>query len=87
MKLFIYKTLFLSFVLLILFKITIGSAIQSIEKKIDNYFSKKNVIFLKDKLRKEMHSAIEKENYINKEDAILINKFIAKIKNELKTEQ
>ena len=87
MKLFIYKTLFLSFVLLILFKITIGSVIQSIEKKIDNYFSNKNVIFLKDKLRKEMHSAIEKENYINKEDAILINKFITKIKNELKTEQ
>ena len=54
MKIFIYKTLFLSFVLLILFKITIGSAIQNIEKKIDNYFSKKNVIFIKDKLQSQI---------------------------------
>ena len=35
-------------------------------------------------LKNEMKKAIEKENYLDEEERILINKFIEKIRNELK---
>jgi len=38
---------------------------------------------MKDKLRDELRSAINKENYLEPEDAELINKFIKKIRDEL----
>ena len=33
----------------------------------------------------EMEKAIEKENYLDEEERVLINKFISKIKSELST--
>ena len=36
-------------------------------------------------MREEINNALKKDQYINKEDVILINKFINKIKKELKT--
>ena len=38
---------------------------------------------MKDKIRKEMQSAITKDKYLNPEDAKLISQFIIKIRNEL----
>jgi len=35
-------------------------------------------------LKNEMKKAIEKENYLDEEERVLINKFIEKIRNELK---
>lgn len=84
MKIFFYKTMLVAFAFFIIFKLTIGSLINQTENKIRNITSKENVELLKSKIRKEMKTAIKKENYINDEDAILINNFLKKVKSELK---
>tara|TARA_B100001121_G_C18507433_1_gene534994 strand:- start:470 stop:724 length:255 start_codon:yes stop_codon:yes gene_type:complete len=84
MKVFFYKTLFIAVVVFILFRVLIGSLVNDIETKIENFQSKENIELIKDKARDEMRNAIEKEDYINDEDALLIKKFIEKIKQEIK---
>ena len=84
MKVFFYKTLFVALVVFILFRVLIGSLVNDIETKIENFQSKENIELIKDKARDEMRNAIEKEDYINDEDALLIKKFIEKIKQEIK---
>ena len=76
MKVFFYKTLFIAVVVFILFRVLIGSLVNDIETKIENFQSKENIELIKDKARDEMRNAIEKEDYINDEDALLIKKFI-----------
>ena len=83
MKIFIYKSLFIFFLIFFLFKLTIGSLVKNYDKKVDCYFSKENLVILKQKAREEMKNAISKENYLTPEDAALINKFINKLKKEL----
>ena len=83
MKLFIYKSLIIFFLVFLLFKLTFGSLIRNYEKKIDAYFSKGNVNQIKEKIKEEMQNAIEKENYLNPEDAKLINKFLKKLQDEI----
>ena len=46
--------------------------------------SKENIDSVKDKLRSQIHNAVKKEDLIKSEDAALINKFLEKIKKELK---
>ncbi len=70
-------------VFFIAFKLTIGSLINQTENKIKNLTSKENVELLKSKIKREMKTAIEKENYITDEDALLIKKFLKKVKSEL----
>ena len=53
------------------------------ETELDNFKSKKNIEAIKNKLRKEMKSAVEKENYLSPDDAKLINDFLNKLKQEL----
>ncbi len=83
MKIFVIKSLFIFICIFILFKMTIGSVINKYEKKVDYYFSKEQSILIKNKIRKEMESAISKENYLNPNDAKLISEFIIKLRNEL----
>ncbi len=83
MKIFFYKTILVAIVFFIAFKLTVGSLINQAENKIKNLTSKENVELFKNKIREEMVTAIEKENYINDEDAILIKKFLKKVKSEL----
>ena len=83
MKFFIYKSLIIFFLVFLLFKLTFGSLIKNYEKKIDAYFSKGNVNQIKEKIKEEMQNAIEKENYLNPEDAKLINKFLKKLQDEI----
>jgi len=85
MKTFIYKTLFLSLLVFLLFQFTIGAQIKKIEHQLNMFKSKENIISIKEKMREEINNALKKDQYINKEDVILINKFINKIKKELKT--
>ena len=83
MKFFIYKSLIIFFLVFLLFKLTFGSLIKNYEKKIDSYFSKGNVNQIKEKIKEEMQNAIKKENYLNPEDAKLINKFLKKLQDEI----
>jgi len=84
MKNFIYKIIILIIALVLLYEFTIG-------KQIKNFTSQSNILFSKEgrkdgveKIRDEVKKAIKKERYLSKEDAKLINKFINKIKIELK---
>ena len=83
MKFFIYKSLIIFFLALILFKFTIGNVVTNYEEKISTYFSEENLILIKQKAREEMQNAIDKENYLKPEDAKLISEFINKLKKEL----
>ena len=82
MRLFVYKTLFVFVCLLITFKLTIGSFIKDIENKIDNITSKENIIIIKEKIRDEIKDSLTKENILDNEDAILLNKFLKKIQKK-----
>ena len=73
MKIFVYKTLFVFFLIYLLLQFTIGAKIRQIQQEIDNFKSKENVEIIKDKIRDEIRNAINKESYLNKEDAQLIN--------------
>ena len=83
MKIFFYKTMLVALVFFITFKLTIGSLINQTESKVKDFTSKENVEIIKSKIRKEMQNAIEKDDYIKEEDAIIIRGFINKIKSEL----
>ena len=87
MKTFVYKTLFVFFLIYLLLQFTIGAKIRQIQQEIDNFKSKENVEVIKDKIRDEIRSAISKERYLSQEDAQLINDFINKIKEDLKNSQ
>ena len=84
MKIFVYKTLFVFLLIYLLLQFTIGAKIRQIQQEIDNFKSKENVEIIKDKIRDEIRNAINKERYLSKEDAQLINDFIDKIKIDLK---
>ena len=84
MKIFFYKTILVAIVFFIAFKLTIGSLINQTESKIKDITSKESVEMIKMKIRKEMQNAIDKEDYLNDNDAVLINNFLKKIRSELK---
>ena len=84
MKTYFYKTLFVSLVVFILFRVLLGQLVNDIETKIENLGSKESIDMSKTKLRNEKKNAIEKDDYIKDDDAELIKKFIDKIKEEIK---
>jgi len=83
MKIFFYKSIIISFLIVVIFKLTISNTIQSYEKKIHENFNKQNIELVKDKIKGEIELAIEKENYFKKDEAILIKKFLEKISAEI----
>ena len=83
MKLFFYKSILIFFLFLAAFHFSFGYIVKKIEKNIDTSISKEKAEEFKAIIREEMQNAINKENYIKPEDALIINKFIEKIKNDL----
>ncbi len=83
MKLFVYKTLFIFFCIFLLFNVTIGYQIRKIENSIQNISSNEKIQSLKEKIRKEMKSGINKDYILKEEDRTLIKKFLEKIIQEL----
>ena len=83
MKIFVIKTLFVFFCLLLLFRFTVISFVNSYKEKIDIYFSQENIILIKDKIRNELKIAINKERYLNEDDAKLIGDFLSKTLKEI----
>ena len=84
MKIFFYKSLLVFFLFLVAFHFSFSYVIKKSKSEINNFISKDNLELLKNKIRKEMKSATVKDDYINKEDAILLNKFLDKVKSDLK---
>ena len=83
MRQFIYKTIIIIVALIVAFEFTIGKTINKFNQKAEMVFSKEGRKGMVVTMKKEMQKAIDKENYLTKEERILINKFIKKIKNEL----
>jgi len=86
MKIFLYKLLISVFIFFILYKFTIGQTIKHIETKIEYLISKDSIASLKEKIRDEIKSSLDKEKYISNEDAELINAFIDKVQKDLKNQ-
>lgn len=84
MKKFFYKTFTIFFLLFILYKLTIYSTYKKIKSELDFFYSKENVEYIKNKIKNEITKSLGKEKIIKKDDAILLNKFINKIKDDLK---
>ncbi len=60
MKIFIYKVLFVSVIFFFLYQFTIGYHIRKIENKIYDLKNQENIIFLKEKIRKEIEKSLSK---------------------------
>ena len=84
MKNFFYKLILISISLILIYKFTIGDEISEIIKKTNSISTKEGRKETVEKIKNEIKRATEKENYLSKEDAVLINNFINKIKSELK---
>ena len=83
MKQFIYKIVIFVFAIVLIYEFTIGKQIKQISSKGDYFFSKEGRKEGIEKLRNEIKKGIEKERYLSKEDARLLNKLIKKIIIEL----
>jgi len=83
MKIFVYKTIFIFVCVFLLFQLTFGIKIKQLNEELKEFKSQKNIENMKNKLRNELRNAISKENYLNPDDAKLINDFINKLKKEL----
>ena len=68
---------------IVLFEFTIGNKISQIYEKVDVISTKEGRKDSVNKIRDEMKRAVEKERYLSKEDAKLINSFLNKIRKEL----
>ena len=83
MRQFIYKAIIIICVFIVGFEFTIGKRIDPMVQTLNKFNDEAGRKELLNKLRKEMKKGINKENILNEEDRILINKFIKKISNEL----
>ena len=83
MKIILIKTGVIFFAVLVLFKLTVGSLYNSLQKKFDEQFSKEQIVLIKDKIREEMRKGIEKDKILNDDDAKLIQEFIKKLLKEI----
>ena len=84
MKIFLYKFAIVLFGVFLLFEFTIGSKLKYYERNLRNIISKQNVESIKLKIKDEMKVAINKDVYLDPEDAKLLSQFIKKIQEELK---
>tara|TARA_B100000965_G_C19184509_1_gene580354 strand:- start:253 stop:516 length:264 start_codon:yes stop_codon:yes gene_type:complete len=85
MRQYIYKTIIAIIAIVIVFEFTLGKTINKFDQKAKILFSKEGRKDMVISVKEEMQKAIDKENYLTNDERILINKFISKIKNELKT--
>jgi|TARA_B110000438_G_scaffold292881_2_gene331873 hypothetical protein len=83
MKIFIYKTLIIAFVSLIIFEVLIGRRINSIESQIYHLKSKQNIEQVKTKIFNEIKDGSKKDAYFTEEERDILSNFINKIISEL----
>tara|TARA_X000000950_G_scaffold103118_1_gene130154 strand:+ start:1646 stop:1906 length:261 start_codon:yes stop_codon:yes gene_type:complete len=83
MKLFFYKSILVLFLFLLGFHYSFNYVFKIIKVNIEQNFSRENIEQIKSKIKEEMEVAINKDVFISKEDANLINKFLDKISSDL----
>jgi len=85
MRNYIYKTLIAIIALIVVFEFTIGKTINKISSQTELLFTKEGRKGMVSSIKIEMEKAVKKENYLDEDERVLINKFIKKIKDELKS--
>lgn len=70
-----------------LFNFTIGYQIRKVENRITNISSTEKISKIKEKLKKEMNSAVKKDKIFKEDDKLLIKRLIKKIILELELNQ
>ena len=85
MRQYIYKTIIAVMALIIVFEFTIGKTINKFDQKAEIIFTKEGRKNMVNSVKDEMQKAINKEYYLTEDERVLINKFISKIRNELKS--
>ena len=83
MKLFVYKVWIIAFSIFVIFHLTFGLLIKEIKKNSSEITSSKNILVIKDKLRKEIKNGLEKKNILNKDDAKLLKELFYKLSDEI----
>ena len=83
MKIFLYKFVIILLGVFLLFEFTIGYRLKYYERNLKNIFAKQSIESIKQKAKDEMRDAINKDVYLDPEDAKLISQFIKKIQKEL----
>ena len=58
MKIFVIKTLIIFISIFVLFKLTIGSLVNSLKKDLSDQLSREKIILVKDKIRDEMKNSL-----------------------------
>ena len=84
MRNYIYKTLIAVIALIVVFEFTIGKTLNNITRQTDILLTKEGRKKMVNSIKIEMEKAVNKENYLDKDERVLINKFINKIKSELR---
>ena len=87
MRQYIYKIIIAAIALIIVFEFTIGRKFSQINEKTEILFTKEGRKEMVISLKNEMKKAIEKENYLDEEERILIRDFIKKIQKEIQLTQ
>ena len=85
MRQYIYKTIIAVVALIIVFEFTLGKTINKFYQKAEIILTKEGRKSMVNSVKDEMQKAIDKENYLTEDERILINKFISKIRSELKS--
>jgi len=83
MKLFFYKSILVFSLFIIAVHFSFGLIKNEIKREFNKLVSKENAEQFKNKVREEMKNAVNKDDFIDKEDAMLINKFFSKIRADL----
>ena len=83
MRNYIYKIIIATIALIIVFEFTIGRKFNKIDEISDNFLTREGRKVMINSIKTEMEKATKKENFLTEDERILINKFIAKIKDEL----
>ena len=83
MKQYVYKIIIFILAIIFIYEFTIGKQINKYADQLNSINSKDGRKETIEKIKNELRKGVEKDRYLSKEDAKLINKFIEKIKKEL----
>ena len=84
MKQYIYKVIIALIAVVLIYEFTVGKLIKRYTDKLNYISTKEGRKELIITLRDEIKRGVKKERYLSKEDALLLNQFIEKIRSELR---
>ncbi len=84
MRIFVYKVIIFFLAVFFLYHFTIGYTLYGFQKNFYSSLDKESVEKIKDKIRKELQSAVKKDRVLKEKDAILLKEIINKIQSEIR---